>query len=76
MKKLALLFLNLLLVLILHAEDGYSLWLRYQMVGNAQLLAHYRSTIKGISFVGGSPTLSVAKKACSSPMPRIMDRKQ
>lgn len=62
MKKLVLLFSYLLLVLLVHAEDGYSLWLRYKTVSDAQLLSHYRSIIKGISITGSSPTMKVARE--------------
>lgn len=62
MKKLSLIILNLLLVFSLHAEDGYSLWLRYHKISNASLLTQYRSDIKGISVAGASPTLSVARE--------------
>lgn len=61
MKKACLLFLNLMLALLVQAEDGYALWLRYHTVKNPQLLSQYRSAIKGVSFSGTTPTLTVAK---------------
>jgi alpha-glucuronidase len=62
MKKFSLLFLYLLLAVLLHAEDGYDLWLRYHMVKDPRLLSLYRGTIKGIALNGTSPTLVVAKE--------------
>lgn len=62
MTKLSLLIVNLLLALVLHAENGYSLWLRYNTVQNPQLLSQYRGSIKGVWAGGITPTLSVAKE--------------
>lgn len=44
------------------AEDGYRLWLRYDLIANSQLLQTYRQQIKGLLFESDSPTLSVAKQ--------------
>ncbi|MBS1663297.1 MAG: alpha-glucuronidase [Bacteroidetes bacterium] len=46
MKKLLLLVC--LITSIAHAEDGYRLWLRYDLVDNPRLLAEYRSSITGL----------------------------
>lgn len=62
MKKFSFLFFYLFLALLLHAEDGYSLWLRYNTIEDPQLLSQYRRLIKGISVKGSSPTLSVARE--------------
>lgn len=63
MKKLPLL-LTLLLTLTVaaRAEDGYRLWLRYDCVDNATVLAHYRKQIKGWKVEGNSPTLLLVRK--------------
>jgi alpha-glucuronidase len=61
MKKVSFLFLNFLLALLVHAEDGYSLWLRYPTVKNPQLLTQYRNSLKGVSVSGTTPTLLAAK---------------
>ncbi len=42
------------------AEDGYRLWLRYDLVSNAQQLKAYRAAIKSFLVEGESPTLAVA----------------
>lgn len=75
MKKLSLLFLNILLAFLLHAEDGYSLWLRYKPVEDPQLLSQYRRTINGISIKGSSPTLAVAKEELLRGLQGLLDQK-
>lgn len=75
MKKFSLLFLNLLLVLLLHAEDGYSLWLRYKTVEDPQLLSHYRRAIKGIVVKGNAPTLAVAKEELLRGLQGLLNQK-
>ena len=61
MKKISFLLLSFLLALLVHAEDGYSLWLRYPTVKNPQLLTQYRNILKGVSVSGTTPTLLAAK---------------
>jgi alpha-glucuronidase len=61
--KRVLLLLIVTLVSIQHnslqAENGYRLWLRYDLISNSKKLQEYRQFIKGY-FVGGqSPTLSI-----------------
>lgn len=43
------------------ADDGYRLWLRYDAVEDAALLAHYRSLAAEIVVRGDSPTMRVAR---------------
>lgn len=52
---------TLLFCTTLCAEDGYRLWLRYDKVSDARLLAEYQKNIQGINVHGGSPTLLVAR---------------
>jgi len=42
------------------SEDGYRLWLRYDLVSNNQLLKEYRTAIKNFLVDGESPTLTIA----------------
>ena len=42
------------------AEDGYRLWLRYDLVSNPQKLKEYRAGIKSFLVEGESPTLTAA----------------
>jgi alpha-glucuronidase len=46
----------------LMAEDGYSLWLRYDKISNSQLLSEYRKSISGWIIEGESPALLAAGK--------------
>ena len=62
MKKTFLFFHLLLITAIACAEDGYTLWLRYNKIDDPVLLQQYRSKINGIQFTGSSLTVAVAKK--------------
>jgi alpha-glucuronidase len=62
MKKLSLLLLCLLLFTALFAENGYRLWLRYELVSNKTLLAGYRQAITGFKVPGNSETTDVIKQ--------------
>ena len=62
MKKTFLLFHLLFIAAIACAEDGYTLWLRYNKIDNPLLLQQYRSKINCIQFTGNSVTVAVAKK--------------
>ena len=46
----------------LHSEDGYRLWLRYDMVANKSLLKLYSTQIKYLIVDNNSPTLTAAKE--------------
>jgi alpha-glucuronidase len=65
MKKTNLMLVLFFLCLIstsIYAEDGYRLWLRYDKISDAQLLADYKSSVTGLIIEGQSPTLIVAGK--------------
>jgi alpha-glucuronidase len=61
MRKIALLVILSFVLMNAKAEDGYRLWLRYDLISNAQQLNAYRQSIKGWMVVGDSPTMSVIK---------------
>ncbi|MBK5280231.1 MAG: alpha-glucuronidase, partial [Bacteroidia bacterium] len=44
------------------AEDGYRLWLRYDLVSDQTKLSAYKKSITGWMIEGESPTLNVARK--------------
>jgi alpha-glucuronidase len=46
----------------LKAEDGYRLWLRYDLISDPQIHDSYIESVKGWIIQGNSPTLSVAGK--------------
>src|SRR5687768_12008544 len=60
MRKVLLILITLF-SLVLKAEDGYDLWLRYKPIGNKALLASYRSVLKEIDIPGNSPSLQIIK---------------
>src|SRR5437763_312336 len=47
------------------AEDGYDLWLRYRLVGDAGRLAEYRAALTQLVVEGDSPTLRAARDELS-----------
>lgn len=53
---------TVLISTIVLAEDGYRLWLRYDLISDKNLLDEYREQINGISFIGNSETMIVAEK--------------
>lgn len=46
---------------ILHPEDGYELWLRYQQISDQDVLAHYQANITQMMFDASSETLDIAQ---------------
>lgn len=61
MKKSFWLCLFFISSVIAKAEDGYRLWLRYDLVSNTPLLTAYRNNISTIHFPANSPSLIAAK---------------
>ena len=45
----------------LGAEDGYELWLRYRLVGDAARLAEYREAITQVVVASDAPTMQAAR---------------
>ncbi|MBI1342218.1 MAG: alpha-glucuronidase [Terrimonas sp.] len=62
MKKTVVFIIILFLFGQVNAENGYRLWLRYDLIGNQSLLQQYRRQLAAVYFSQGSPTLSVAEK--------------
>ncbi len=44
-----------------YADDGYRLWLKYDLITNQQKLNEYRQSIKAWSVEGSSPTIEAAE---------------
>ena len=61
MKKNFLLFVFLMLSSAIVAEDGYRLWLRYDIIDNASLLQQYRNLVTSVQVNGSSQTIHIAK---------------
>src|SRR5665647_2774579 len=56
-----LILITLLLIsALLKAEDGYRLWLRYDLINDPLVLSQYNKSISGFMIEGSSPTLKAA----------------
>jgi len=60
---------------MLHAEDGYRLWLRYDKIDNSNLMQQYRTAISYIQFARSSPTLDAAKKEMLEGLQGLLNKK-
>lgn len=60
MKKIIVLFL-LLISIMVKAEDGYRLWLRYDKISDAKLLNEYQNDINGFYVEGNSGIMKSVK---------------
>lgn len=58
---------------MLHAENGYDLWLRYQKVDNSQLLNSYSKTLAKLNFPVNSATLTEAKNELQQGLNGLLD---
>lgn len=61
MKKLFFSLITILIAGSLFAEDGYRLWLRYDLVKDKSLLTQYRNSITGIMKGGNSTTAAIIR---------------
>ncbi len=62
MKKIYFLLLFVFCFSSIKAEDGYRLWLRYDLIANPQVLVGYKQLITGVMFGGNSSTINAAKE--------------
>jgi len=56
-----LILFTLLTIQFIKAEDGYKLWLRYNLVSDTQLLQEYNDIIKNVKIEGSSETMHIIK---------------
>lgn len=73
MKKYVFLLL-LVFPLLLQAEDGYRLWLRYDKIKNQPLLEAYNRAITGLWINGASPVITAAREELSRGLEGLLDR--
>ncbi|MCC9167371.1 alpha-glucuronidase family glycosyl hydrolase [Pontibacter harenae] len=77
-KTIALLTILMLLCVAFtppaHAEDGYRLWQRYDLVNNSDRLKEYQQSIAEVVIEGNSPTLSVAKNELNMALQGLLGR--
>ncbi|MFI5133980.1 MAG: alpha-glucuronidase family glycosyl hydrolase [Chitinophagales bacterium] len=74
MKKLFF-FLTIFFSVMLYAEDGYRLWLRYDLISNKNILDKYKAQIAGILINGNSPTMSAAKEELINGLQGLLGKK-
>ena len=74
-------FINILVTIIvllnfpvLNAEDGYRLWLRYDVIKERDILEGYNKQIKGWIVEGDSPVLEVAKNELQIGLEGLLGR--
>ena len=68
MKKALIVLYCCISASILRAEDGYRLWLRYDLVNDKQILHQYRQNITAFECNGNSPTLLAAKEELATAL--------
>lgn len=54
------------------AEDGYRLWLRYDLITEAEKLSAYKTAFIAINMEGNSPTLNTARKELSNGLAGLL----
>ena len=59
---------------VAHAEDGYDLWLRYRLVGDAARLAEYRGVLQGLVVGGDSPTMRAVRDELVTGLTGLLGR--
>ena len=75
MKKILILFLFASGIFRCYAEDGYSLWLRYDQVNDRILLEQYRALVTGIYVSGQSSTLNIATTELTTALSGLLGKK-
>src|SRR5208337_2917093 len=65
MKKILSFFVLFIFLIVCNcsacADDGYRLWLKYDLISNPPKLKEYRESIKAWMIEGNSPTIDAAK---------------
>jgi alpha-glucuronidase len=76
MKFNRLLLISVLLfsIRLLHAEDGYRLWLRYDRIDDNSLLDRYNRAISGWMIQGNSPEIDVIRKEINMGLDGLLGR--
>ncbi len=75
MKKIFFVFFLFFYNNILHAENGYDLWLRYLPVENQLLLSEYRSHISALIFPGNTAISGSAREELVSGITAMLKKK-
>jgi alpha-glucuronidase len=75
MKKWVAFIIGVIIIIQAKAEDGYRLWLRYNLIDDAALLQQYRQQITGIAYNTGIATLQAAGKELLTGLNGLLGRK-
>ncbi|MBU0472976.1 MAG: alpha-glucuronidase [Bacteroidetes bacterium] len=73
--KTLLFFLIILISQFAKAEDGYKLWLRYNLISDSVKLNEYKNLISGFYLKNNSPTLNVAKEELEIGLSGLLGKK-
>src|SRR5687768_4133398 len=74
MKSTLLLCFLLSFGLLVSAEDGYRLWMRYDPITDKQLRSEYQKHVSGIIVYGNSATVKVAREELSRGLSGLLGR--
>ena len=55
-----------------YADDGYRLWLKYDLISDTNLLENYSNIIQAIMINGDSPTIQIAKKEITNGLTGLL----
>jgi alpha-glucuronidase len=75
MRKCLALVALLVINLLVQAENGYDLWLRYKAVSDPVLLSSYRQRITEIQINGKSPTIEATKEELTRALTGLLNAK-
>lgn len=74
MYRLTVCFYLLFLSFLANAEDGYRLWLRYDLIDNDQLLETYRNSIQSVRIIGESGTMEAIRQELKLALTGLLGR--
>lgn len=72
-RGLAFSFFLMLSCQMLHAENGYDLWLRYAKITNRHLSEQYKSLLPAIIQTSHTPTLDIATRELNNGVRKMLD---
>ena len=56
------------------AQDGYEMWLRYDLIQDAELLSEYRNQLRHLKMSSDSPTMKAAKKEIQAGINGLLEQ--
>ena len=64
----------LVVVNLAKAEDGYRLWLKYNLISDENVLKEYKNKIQAVMVEGKSETIQIAKKEFRNGLSGILGK--